>query len=84
MKLLTILANLGLAAAVACPHRKLKEAGLLNEAVLAKYEELKRDGGHIEQRSSNGLLSPSTLSGLSLPLGGGLGEFCLRQHVERH
>ena len=69
MKILTALANLSLTAAVAaaCPYSQLKKAGLLNRAELAKYEELKRDHGHLEERSSNGLLA--------LPLGGGLGRF---------
>ena len=75
MKALTVLANLSVAAAVACPYGQLKKAGLLKRAELAKYEELKRDGGHIEQRSPDGLLPPIALPGLSLPLGGGLREF---------
>ena len=74
MKVLTVLTDLGLATAVACPYSQLKKAGLLNGAQLAKYEELKRDGSHIEQRSSNGLLPPITIPGLSLTLGGGLRE----------
>lgn len=72
MKVLTILANLSLAVAVACPYGQLKKAGLLDRAGLAKYEELKRSGGHLEERSSNGLLSPITVAGLPLTLGGGL------------
>ncbi|KAL8797109.1 MAG: hypothetical protein Q9195_000576 [Heterodermia aff. obscurata] len=36
------------------------------------HEELKQNGGHLEQRSSNGILPPITLPGLFLTLGGGL------------
>ena len=71
MKLVAVLSHLGLAAAVACPFGLLKEAGLLNEAELSKYEEVKRGGGHLEERAESALL-PITLPGLSLPFGGGL------------
>ena len=74
MKILTVLANLSLAVAASCPYSQLKKAGLLNRAELAKYEELKRDRGHFEERSTNGLLA--------LPLGGGLGRFFPLQYVE--
>lgn len=67
MRVLIILSHLGLAAAGACPYAKLKAAGLLNDAEQSKYEEIKRDGGHLEKRAI-------TLPGLSLNLGGGLRE----------
>ena len=76
MKFLAVLSHLSLAAAVACPFGQLKEAGLLNEAELTKYEEVKRGGGHLEERAGSALL-PITLPGLSLPLGGGLCEYLL-------
>ena len=73
MKVLTILCRFGLAAAVACPFGQFKKAGLLSEADLAKYEEIKRGGGHLEERSNDALL-PITTTGLDLPFGGGLGK----------
>ena len=81
MRVLIILSHLSLAAATACPFAQLGEAGLLNEAEQTKYEEIKRGGEHLEEGTSNGLQSPFTLPGLSIPLGGGLREsffhFCL-------
>ena len=74
MKGLLILCRLGLITAAACPLEQLKEAGLLNEADLAKYEKIKRGGGHLEERANKELL-PSVISpSLTLPLGGGLSK----------
>ena len=56
-------------------------AGLLKGPDLDKYNELKRSGGHLEERATDGLLPitlPITLPGLDLPLGGGLREFFLQ------
>ena len=79
MKFLAVLSHLSLAAAVACPFGQLKEAGLLNEAELSKYEEVKQGSGHLEKRSKRALL-PITLPALSLPFGGGLCEYPLWTH----
>ena len=83
MRFFAVLSHLSLAAAAACPFGQLKEAGLLNQAELSKYEEVKRGGGHLEERSKRALV-PITLPGLSLPFGGGLREYPLSSSWARH